>query len=566
MNAGADWAHPEWALPLLLSFIVLAVACGLAVRRARRAQQRLLGEVPGAGGLRDAALLFALLALCIALLGPRFGTHTVRIPATGVDLVLLMDVSRSMDAEDVPPSRAVRARQTAERLLGGLSAGDRVALAVFAGSGSLLTPLTHDKQALVELLPALNSGLMSDTGSRLWKSLEAILPAFDQDPLRPRLLLILSDGERAHVAPEDAFAPLADAGVRAVSVAIGSDAGGPIPTANGFVLDARGRTVQSQRETRGLETIAERTGGAVLLADAWGAVDPDALLAELRAGARPAGDGFIERELPVTRTALPAGLALAMLLLEALAWRPGNLLRAARRFVPRPSPGATARAATAALALLALGASHTGLETRVRRRPNDAAALLALGIARAREGQPLEAERAFLAAAVRADDPSLVALAYYDLGVSSLERGELERAHAAFLDALAVDPNDAQARFNLEWTVRELARRQEPPPGGSENPQLGEVPPEEPEASDTEPEDPTEELAQEDSAPEETESEKDEADLDETPIGNSLPPSVPPLSPDAAEHWLENVTDDAGRGLQRKAEEGEPAKSKGPTW
>jgi Ca-activated chloride channel family protein len=564
-------AHPGWAAPLALGLLGLALVCGLAVRRARRAQQRLLGDVPGAGGLGDAVLWIALLALCIALLGPRIGTQRVRLPATGIDLVLLMDVSRSMDARDVAPSRAARAQQIAAKLLRELSAGDRVALAAFAGGGALLTPLSHDKQALLELLPSLDTGLMSDTGSRLWKGAAAALPAFDEDGLRPRLLLVLSDGERAHVAPEAAFERIAAADVRVVSVAIGSEAGAPIPTPTGPLIDARGRTVQSKRETRGLSALAEATGGAVLSTDRWGAVDPASLLTELRAGARPAGAGFIERQLPVTRTAVPAALALALLLLEAVAWRPGGPLgRRAFRFGPRRRNRGRAGAAAALSALVALtllppGANSEGPDARVRRRPDDTAALLALGVARAAEGDPLEAERAFLAAAVRAEDPNLVALAYYDLGVSALQRGQYERARWAFLDALAVAPGDPQTRFNLEWTVRELARRELAPAGGDPSGPPSDEPAEEPEPAQGEPADAAEELPLEGEAEEEAEDGEQEAAADPSP-NTGLPPRVPPLSPEAAEHWLENVSDDAARGLQQTARQGAAEKSAGPDW
>ena len=92
--------------------------------------------------------------------------HSWRCPADGIDVVVLLDVSRSMDATDTPPSRLVRARAAARDLLLALGPGDRAALAVYAGHGALLTPLTSDAAALVEMLPALDSELMSDRGSR----------------------------------------------------------------------------------------------------------------------------------------------------------------------------------------------------------------------------------------------------------------------------------------------------------------------------------------------------------------------------------------------------------------
>jgi tetratricopeptide (TPR) repeat protein len=98
------------------------------------------------------------------------------------------------------------------------------------------------------------------------------------------------------------------------------------------------------------------------------------------------------------------------------------------------------------------------LEARARTHPGEGDVLLALGYARARAGLDADAARAFRAAALSSSDPSRAALAFFDLGVLALGRGELGEARTAFFEALARDPSDDEARFNLEWTLGQLAR------------------------------------------------------------------------------------------------------------
>ncbi len=154
----AHLAHPEWTTPLAAAVASLAALALLSFAVARRRARRLLGSprwVPRSQLLRDLALVTALAAAGTALLGPSAGMRTLRVSGSGVDVVLLVDVSRSMDATDVPPSRLERARALASSVLAKLGPDDRAALAAFAGRGVLLTPLTPDFDALDEMLASL---------------------------------------------------------------------------------------------------------------------------------------------------------------------------------------------------------------------------------------------------------------------------------------------------------------------------------------------------------------------------------------------------------------------------
>lgn len=552
-----SFAHPEaWPVAAAL-WLAAAGWLALGAHGGRRRLARLLGGAGRWTGRGDALLLLAAAALALAWLGPQWGRRTVRIPATGIDLVVLLDVSRSMEATDTPPSRLERARATARSALASLGAGDRAALAVFAGHGALLTPLTPDVRALGELLPALDTGLMSDGASRLGAGVAAARGAFDEGSARPRRLLVLSDGEGTGDAEPDAAA-LRRAAVQVVAVAFGSEGGATLPDAGGVLRDALGRDVVTRRETAPLARLAEATDGRLLPADRWGEVADGALAAALRRGAVPTADGWIEQRLPRTHTRLLAALALALLLFEAAAPR---LPTRGRRRAPGAATAALAGVAAVALAASALRAEPLSeLEASVRARPEDSGPLLRLGVARARAGHLAEARRAFLAAAARARDPELAALAYYDLGVTALEARAFEPARDAFFDALALDPSLREAKFNLEWTLRALDAAPPPPPAGAGEPD----PDESREPPSNEPDPRAEPRGAE--AERETPARRTEpSDAREEPAA----PTRPALDAAEVERWLDAVEDDAGRALRDAARRAAPERrerSRGPRW
>jgi Ca-activated chloride channel family protein len=398
------------------------------------------------------------------------------VDASGVDVVVLLDVSRSMDARDVAPSRLVRARRNAELVLSSLEPGDRAALAAYAGRGVLLTPLTADHAALLDVLPSVDGELMRLRTSNLDDGVRAMLAAFDPASLRPRVLLVLGDGEDPSGRGDEqaAAAEAARAGVRILAVALGSDAGSPVPDHGAALRDAAGEVVRTRRDAARLAALATRTGGRLLRTDAFGALDPSEAVREIRRDAATAPGESVERRVPALQATPFAALAFALLAVELLAslslrrpslrWRTALRVGAVLGLVLLAWPQSRAGAQPAARSDEARTAAEiAALEAQAARAPFEPRTLLRLGLARARAGMGPEAERAFLAAALLARDPALASLAYFDLGVSALERGELEVARDAFFDTLALAPRDEEARFNLEWTLGAL-REEVPPP------------------------------------------------------------------------------------------------------
>ena len=545
-------AHPEWTAPVAATIAALALLVLVSFATARRRAKRLLGSpqwVPRAGLLRDLALVAALAATGAALLGPHAGMRSVMVSGSGVDVVLLLDVSRSMDATDVPPSRLDRARALASRVLASLGPDDRAALAAFAGRGVLLTPLTPDLDALDEMLASLDSELIQPGGSDLGAGVAAAGAAFEAASERPRVLLALADGEDVDARTELGASAAQRVGARVVSVALGSEAGAEVPDGTTTLRDRRGRPVVSRRDVGRLAALATATGGASFVGDRWGDVDEHALHAAVRRDAARAQGGTVERRVPATRVAPLAALAFAVLILEWIGG-PRALLSSLR---PRRRVAAAAWVTVMSLGAAGIAADGDAiarLETGLRERPGDARLLVALGVARAGQGREEEAALALRAAAVGARDPGDAAVAYYDLGVLEVQRKRYEAARDAFLDALALAPEDGEARFNLEWSLRALAQAQPEP--------------EQRRADDA--------AAETGERPEPKRPEPNEAPGAREGKG-TMPPSglpkpasargaepergfAPELSPDRAQQWLDAVADDPGRALRAAARDG----------
>ncbi len=462
-----QWMHPEWALPLASILAGLALALVAFARRTARRQRRLLPGHPARLGRwlsRDFMLWLALAAIAVAAVGPRIGETRLRVPATGVDVVLLLDLSRSMDAADVAPSRLARARRAAAGLLERLDPGDRVALAAFADVGVLLTPLTPDRAVLTELLSGLDTSLILPSRSRPAQGLAAAFDAFESGSERPRIVVLLSDGEdEGRSATLDAAREAVRREVRLVTLAFGSEAGAQLLDHGLPLVDSRGRTVVTRRDAEALAALAATTDGNGFVADEWGEVDVDAIVAAIGREGRAGDGGFVERRVRSVRVVPFVLVALVLLVLESMPrWG-------------RPSPRGLVPAAALLLAWPAPAGDDPirALEARLRQQPDDPALWVELGAERLERGRRDAAVRAFLAGALRAETPDAAARAYYDLGVAELERADWPAARDAFFDALALDPDDERARFNLEWTLQALAQ-QGPTEQPTEDPDEGE--------------------------------------------------------------------------------------------
>lgn len=267
------WNHP--ALLWLLALLPLVAALFLLALRRREealqqfAEARLLPTLTPDRAPRRAALRvllrFAALTLAlVALAGPRWGFRWEEVRREGVDIVIALDTSRSMLAEDVKPNRLRRAQLAVEELLRQLR-GDRVALVPFAGSAFALCPLTLDYDAFRESLQAVEVGIIPRGGTSLAAAIETSLEAFEGREGRHSAVILITDGEDHDGKVQEAAKVAAERGVRIYPVGIGSAEGDLIPVATpgqtGFVKDRKGQVVKTRLEESSLQAIADTTSG-----------------------------------------------------------------------------------------------------------------------------------------------------------------------------------------------------------------------------------------------------------------------------------------------------------------
>lgn len=576
------FAHPEWLSGLVAAWLCLVVAVLLAIARSRRRTRKLLGDSGAAPlatrqrPLRDIGPLLALGAIAIALLGPRFGESVVLLSTSGVDVVVLLDTSQSMDARDVPPSRMDAARAGAQKILAGLSGGDRAALAIFAGRGLLLTPLSPDHQALEEMLDAVDSSLVKPGGSNLQAGIESALGAFERSDNRPRAIFLLSDGETLGTNNSEIGAIEAlRADTRVFAAAIGTEEGSTVPDHGVPLRDSRGEIVTSRRRTRSLAKLTDDTGGSLFVADEWGRFDVTKALSELRAPVAAVPGSFVPHRvtLPVV---LPFAAAAFILLFAE--WMPLTRKPAPRRplAAPRRAAASLPRATLVALigaGLLLLGASES--EPRDSTAVPDGRALLAKGLVHAKQEAWQRAEQAFLAAAIRGGASETTAIALHNLGVVALARDDLETAREAFFDSLAAGSTSldtarrARTQWNLEWVLTKLT---DPSSHAPELNTEGQVP-EEPEDAPRENEEDGDPNERNDPEPDaradnRTNDERTEDGPTEPPPstvveaeragGESAKGSPIALDRTERERWLSQVKDDPRKAMLAAAFEGEP--------
>ena len=276
-----DWLHPTYAWALA-AVPLAAYACWRALQARRAAQaafgdrtlvQRLAGPARTGRRVAKAGLAVgALTLLVVAVMGPRLGTQTRTVERRGVDLVVALDVSASMRAQDVAPSRLRRAKREVRRLVGELS-GDRVGLVLFAGSGFVQCPLTTDYDALRLFLDVAAPDQIPTPGTNLSAAFASGLEAFDTarppsdstrppDEQRSRALLLISDGEN-HQGDLNALKQRArNQGVTLFTAGVGTEQGAQIPVYEngrrvGVKRTADGRIVRSRLDEPALTSLAE---------------------------------------------------------------------------------------------------------------------------------------------------------------------------------------------------------------------------------------------------------------------------------------------------------------------
>ncbi len=255
--------------PLLALFLAWAAWRGKARLRRFADADMLPRLTAGASPARRFALALLLLAavllLSLALARPQWGSRLEMVQRKGIDVVIAVDVSLSMLAEDIRPNRLARSKQEIQRFVERL-AGDRAALVAFAGDAFLQTPLTSDYGAFRVFLDVLEPGLIDAPGTDLGRALEEALKAFPPGEGRHRAIVLLTDGEDHGKRTAEVVEEIARRGIVVHTVGVGSPGGVPIPVTDAsgrrtYKRDARGEVVSTRLDPEALARIARATGG-----------------------------------------------------------------------------------------------------------------------------------------------------------------------------------------------------------------------------------------------------------------------------------------------------------------
>jgi Ca-activated chloride channel family protein len=250
----------------LAGALALLLLLGLWRRRGRVGQA--LGQRARHRGWKLALRALAGGLLLTAALGPALGVSQQPVRTAGKDVWLLVDVSRSMDAPDVAPTRLLRAQAELQELVAQFPA-DRLGLVVFGAEAVVQCPLTYDQEAVRVFINTLRTGLLPAGPTALRPPLELVLarlaPAPGPTPAGPpraTALVLVSDGEDFGENLEPTLRVLGRTGARVYAVGVGTASGAKIPKAGGgFLRDGRGQQVQTRLREASLLQLAAQTGG-----------------------------------------------------------------------------------------------------------------------------------------------------------------------------------------------------------------------------------------------------------------------------------------------------------------
>lgn len=433
--------------------------------------------------LRLVLLASAVLFLVLAMARPQWGFSWEEARQQGLDIVVAIDTSRSMLAEDIAPNRLDRAKLAALDLMR-LAKSDRLGLVAFAGSAFLQCPLTLDEEAFRESVEALDVGIIPQGGTALTEAIQSALGAFEKGSENYKVLVLFTDGEDHDSGALASAEKAAKEGLQIFTIGVGTAEGELIRVQDeqgnsGFLKDEAGNAVKSRLDETLLQKIATAAKGFYL--PLRGAKAMETLYAKGLAPL-PKSDSTTKlvrqyRE----RFQWPLGFAIALLVLE--------MFLPQRKRVAAVAVKETNRAASVGLAVLLFllgsfaakaspsgalreyeaGNFHSALDEfkqLSQEKTNDLRLSYNAGAAAYRAKQFDDAEK-FFGQATAAPDLALQEKAYYNLGNTLFQAGarvsepdkkqeSWEGSAKSFENALKLNPQDKDAKNNLEVVKKKL--------------------------------------------------------------------------------------------------------------
>lgn len=262
-----------WFLLIALLFLVLHFSYNAWKRRSASrfgSKEQVKGLMPGISGLKPVykiiLLILGLVFLVIGMADPQVGSKLEKIKREGIDLMLVLDVSTSMMAEDIKPNRLERSKMAISNLVDKLE-GDRIGIIIFAGNAYKQLPLTTDYSAAKLFLSVVDTKIVPTQGTAIGKAIEMASLSFDNDE-HNKAIIVITDGENHEDDAISQASKSSENGIKVFTIGMGLPDGAPIPIYNsygnrtGFKKDRQGKTVITKLDENMLRQIAAAGNGA----------------------------------------------------------------------------------------------------------------------------------------------------------------------------------------------------------------------------------------------------------------------------------------------------------------
>ena len=409
----------------------------------------------------------ALALLIVMLARPQFGTKISNEQRTGIETIIAMDISNSMLAEDITPSRLDRSKMMVENLVDHFT-NDKIGLLVFAGDAFVQLPITSDYVSAKMFLSSIDPSMMATQGTEIARAIDMATHSFTQEEGIGKAIIVITDGEDHEGGALESAKAAKDAGMRVYVLGVGSTQGAPIPIpgTGDYMKDNTGNTVMSALNEDMCRQVAQAGGGAYIHVENNSAAQ-DQLDNELSKLAKKETTSTVYSEFDEQFQAV-AILALLLLILEICIYdRRNPLLKRLSLFGSKKKA-----AATVALLLVAITASaqtdrqyiregnkqfrvgqydkaEVSYRKAVEKNPKNPQAAYNLGNALMAQKKDSAAVQQFEQATRIETNPLRKAAAYHNMGVICQTHKMYGEAIEAYKNALRLNPNDDETRYNL---------------------------------------------------------------------------------------------------------------------
>ena len=412
-------------------------------------------------------LLGALSLLIVMLARPQLGTKISNEQRVGIETIIAMDISNSMLAEDIVPSRLQRSKMMVENLVDHFT-NDKIGLIVFAGDAFVQLPITSDYVSAKMFLSSIDPSMMATQGTDIARAIDMATHSFTQEEGIGKAIIVITDGEDHEGGALEAAKAAKDAGMRVYVLGVGSPKGSPIPIpgTGDYMKDNTGNTVMSGLNEEMCRQVAQAGGGAYIHVENNSAAQ-DQLDNELDKLAKKETTSTVYSEFDEQFQAV-AILALLLIIFEICIFdRRNPLLKRLSLFGSKKKA-----AATVALLFVALTASaqadrqyiregnkqfrvgdyakaEVSYRKAVEKNPKNPQAAYNLGNALMAQKKDSAAVQQFEQSAKMETNPLRKSAAYHNMGVICQTHKMYGEAIEAYKNALRNNPNDDETRYNL---------------------------------------------------------------------------------------------------------------------